>query len=408
MTEQNIYVEIRVHVESTLAPQQTVGSTAALLYVIVACTRSIGVRNIRESIWGPSLHKGPPWLRNLMLCESAFKIKMRGNFASVIALTLFFSACAAAAATPTDIPGFVRTEGLAKSSVFYNGEHQKLYKQEPKRVRGTRMMPIYGLLPEGTEGGVNENEVTGVVIGDSFASPLAGVFNDIATDRGIKFTMTSIPSCAAFFDKVSMNHKIEDWPKGLTGNKQVVDCKQYRRKEMLALAKKSKAKVVFFAANWLASRQLWTAVNSGGADDPVSETMHALKKTGKKIVIFGVFPGAHFNVRECMAGETNIAPDQCPRESRILPPYDGEESEQKKMGSRLKARQELSRIMAKPDIAELGFEFIDPTQSMCPSAGSCLVSLHGEPLYNDAMHLTANGGRLLRQEIDQVLDKFLR
>lgn len=319
---------------------------------------------------------------------------------------VYFAARSAADASIVDIPGFVRTDGLAKPCVYYNAEHQKLYMQEHRPVRGASMEPIYGLLPTGAEGTADDSDVKAVVIGDSFASPLAGVFNDIAIDRGVKFTMTSIPSCAAFFDKVSMNHKIRDWPRGLDGRKEVVECKQFRRQEMLELVKKSHANVVFFAANWLASRQLWSSINSGGKDDPVSETMHELKKTGKNVVIFGVFPGAHFNVRECMAGETVLKPSECPKESRILPPFLGDPKEQTKMNNRLKSRQELSRIMDKPDIASLGFGFIDPLNSMCPSPGYCLVSLHGEPLYSDSMHLTANGGRLLRKEIEKALEKY--
>jgi hypothetical protein len=295
------------------------------------------------------------------------------------------------------------------SSTFYNSEHKNMHRQSHRPVAGAKLQPIYGMLPAGTGGSIDDHaDTAAIVIGDSFAGPLSGVFDDIARAKGVKFSMTTIPSCAAFFDRVSMDHTVADWPASHNGNPAVVDCKRVRRREMLELVRHSRPKLVFLAANWVASPQLWTAKNSVGREDPVAESLRALAATGKAIVLFGVVPGAHYNVRECMAGEGGPgfglgAFRRCPDRSRIVAPYQGERPEKRRMAMRVVARHQLASILAKPEVAALGVGLIDPAASMCPDAENCLVSKDGEPLYSDSMHLTANGGRLMRRDIEAAL-----
>jgi SGNH domain (fused to AT3 domains) len=334
---------------------------------------------------------------------------------SKLALALLALAAAAAAlARASFLPDgvFPSTAGGVKravgTSVFYNSEHKNLHKQSHRPLTGSALQPLYGLLPSGTEGRVEDHDnVAALVIGDSFVGPLAGVFDDIARARGVKFALTSVPSCAAFFDKTSMDPTIADWPVSHNGNPTVVDCKRVRRREMLELIRHTKPKLAFLAANWVASPQLWSSQNSGGRDDPVTETLQTIAAAGKKLAVFGVVPGAHYNVRACMAGEA-AGPGlfgRCPSVSRIAAPFEGEEAEQRRMARRVLARAELARILGSPAAAALGVAFIDPARAMCPAVDKCLVSLHGEPLYSDSMHLTVNGGRLMRRDIEAVLDK---
>lgn len=297
-----------------------------------------------------------------------------------------------------------------RSAMSYNSEIRNMLNQSPRELKGSKLKPIYGLLPTGTPGVIEDyNDVAALVVGDSFTGPLAGVFDDIARARGVKFALTTLPSCAAFFDKVSMDHTIEDWPIAHRGKQGVVDCKRVRRQEMLEMIRLTKPKLVFLGANWVASNQLWTASSDedlGAGDDPVSRTLQTVAATGKKVAVFGVVPGAHYNVRACMAGE-NPPPGttgRCPSVSRIQAPFEGDENEQTKMKRRVDARRILYRIFSSPMVKALGIHFIDPARSMCPAVDKCLVSLHGEPLYSDSFHLTASGGRLMRKDIEGVLD----
>lgn len=329
---------------------------------------------------------------------------------------------AQAAVVPGGIPTSVRVgggggggkegKGKARSATSYNGEIRKTLNQTHKALKGSSLKPLYGLLPSGTPGSIEDyDDVAAVVVGDSFTGPLVGVFDDIARARGVKFALTTIPSCAAFFDKVSMDHTIEDWPVAHRGKAEVVDCKRVRRQEMLELVRRTKADTVFLGANWVASSQLWTARDSGDdietGEDPVTRTLQAVAATGKKVAVFGVVPGAHYNVRACMAGE-EAAPGggarRCPSVSRVAPPFEGDEKERKRMQQRVEARKTLARIFAAPAVKALGVRVVDPARAMCPAEDKCLVALHGEPLYSDSFHLTMDGGRMMRKDIERVLD----
>lgn len=324
-----------------------------------------------------------------------------------------------AAIVPGEIDTTVRVggkgaagEGKARSASSYNGEIRKTLNQSHRKLSGSSLEPMYGLLPSGTSGTIDDyDDVAALVVGDSFTGPLVGVFDDIARARGVKFALTTVPSCAAFFDKVSMDHTIEDWPVAHRGKKEVVDCKRVRRQEMLEMIQRTKPEHVFLGANWIASSQLWSA-KDGGDDiesgvDAVTRTLQSVAATGKKITVFGVVPGAHYNVRACMAGEEKppgLFARRCPSVSRIASPFEGDEKERKRMQLRVDARKTLGRILASPTVKALNVKMIDPARAMCPAEDKCLVALHGEPLYSDSFHLTMNGGRLMRKDIERALD----
>lgn len=316
-------------------------------------------------------------------------------------------------ATAKSFPPLKR--GKVGTSVYYNAEARFLFNQKPHPLKGSSLKPQYGLLPVGTKGVMEDHkDIAALVVGDSFVAPLSGLFNDIALQRGVKFLMTSHPSCAAFFDKVSMDSSIHDWPKSPGQEKGKVECKGARRPEMLEMIKRSKAKMVFLAPNWVATPQIWQVKKMGEKEglDPVTKTLVALSKTGKKIVLFGVIPGAHINVRACLAGDGTYAKKlnwfrTCAKESNILPPFLGDEKEMTNMERRAETRELLAKVLAKKEVKALNIDFIDPKASMCNADGKCMISKNGKPLYVDAMHLTVFGGKLMRKSVEAVMSKHM-
>lgn len=306
------------------------------------------------------------------------------------------------------------SKGKIGNGVYYNAEAKFVYNQKPHPLKGSKFKPHYGLLPTGTEGDMEDHDdIAALVVGDSFASPLAGVFNDIAIKRGVKFVLTSHPSCAAFFDKVSMDSSIHDWPNSPKQQSGKIACKAERRHEMLDMIKRSKAKIVFLAANWEATPQIWQVGRMTGDEkelDPVSETLIQLSKTGKKIVLFGVIPGAHIDPRACLARDHEYANKMnwfgCAKESNIAPPFRGKEKEISKMKRRVEARKLLTKVLARKEVKALNVEFIDPLDSMCNSKDKCIIIKGKIPLYADSMHLTVMGGKMMRSRIEKALDRL--
>jgi hypothetical protein len=293
----------------------------------------------------------------------------------------------------------------AQCNSYYLGEYQKLYDAKLTDLPGSKILATFGMLPSGTAATINDT-VAAVVVGDSFAGPLAGALNDIAVEHKLAFTMTSIPSCAAFFDKDSIDETKVDWPNVSPTNTGPIECKRSHRMGMLELIKKSDTNLVVLAANWLASPQLYKSMR--GVENPVLDTVRVIRATGRNVVIIGVVPGAHYNVRSCLeaSGPMSLF-TRCAETSRVIPPFQGEAPLREKMEKRVAMRMGLARIVASEEMQQLGgVGFVDPFNSLCPQKDFCMNIENEDPLYSDAMHLTAAGGRKLRSDIEKMVLKY--
>jgi peptidoglycan/LPS O-acetylase OafA/YrhL len=303
-------------------------------------------------------------------------------------------------------------------SNYYIREYTKMYLPTEKKLPGTNATAIFGAIPTTTTKSVNSrDEFDAVLIGDSFCAPLAGVFNDIAMQSNKSFLMISHHSCAAFFDKKSLDATVIDGPNAA----RMTLCKAELRPEMLELVRVAKSKVVVISSNWFATSQMWLASRDRVLDDDsansdifnesqLEETVKILNDMGRKVIVIGVVPGSHFNVRACLAASGPLAGlKKCPEVTRFKIPFMGTAEQQDRMERRAVIRDTMRRIFEKPRMIKLREEkqilLIDPYEVMCnDETGECLTSHGGEPYYSDDIHLTANATMLFRERIRTALD----
>lgn len=109
----------------------------------------------------------------------------------------------------------------------------------------------YSMLPTGSQHELRKG-VDIAVIGDSFAHPMAGVFNKIASDHGLNVMLASAATCAPFFDNVSLD-TTTSFDNSAKNSR---TCKTEVRPAMLALLKASGARVAVLNGNWVRSLDL--------------------------------------------------------------------------------------------------------------------------------------------------------
>jgi peptidoglycan/LPS O-acetylase OafA/YrhL len=299
----------------------------------------------------------------------------------------------------------------------YLAEYTNLYAPTRQKLPGSKVTAVYGVIPTTTTKRVAAgDDFDAVVVGDSFCAPLAGVFSSVAETRNKTFLMISHHSCASFFDKKSLDTSSMESP----NHGREFECKTDLRPQMLELIRVAKSKVVVLSSNWFATSQMWTAKRNSVRDEDqgdgraletsqLEETIEILNNMGRKVILLGMVPGSHFNVRACMAASGPLSGlKKCPEVSRFKAPLMGTDETRKRMERRAQIRDTIRRVLDKPAMKVAHQEkkvlLIDPYDVMCNDrTGECLTARSGEPYYSDDMHLTANGTMLFKERIEQAL-----
>jgi peptidoglycan/LPS O-acetylase OafA/YrhL len=313
----------------------------------------------------------------------------------------------------------------AHSHTVYLREVKNLYKPSLKILPGTDRKIEYGILPNSTTKSVEgQDSFDALVVGDSFAAPFAGAFDAIAKEQNKTFVLTSHYSCAPFFDKVSMDPTVKDYANP-SNNPRAKLCKESLRKDMFDLIKATKANVVVLTGNWLATSQMWRAGYESVNMYPTSkrkkklrqsqleESIWRLHKLNRKLVVVGMIPGAHFNVRACMTATGPLAGfKKCPETSRFKEPLQGTDYLQRQMRNRVSIRNVFNALMSNSNMLvkaqkEKWLVYVDPYDVLCNDVkGDCIVARGGEPYYSDEYHLTGNGTVLLKETISSAISSL--
>lgn len=309
--------------------------------------------------------------------------------------------------------------GLAKAypSTVYAKELNDLYNPTLNIIPGTNTELTYGIVPQSANLSVSRGDTfDGIIVGDSFAAPFAGAMDSIAKENGKSFVVTSHFSCAPFFDNTSMDPTIRDYPKN---SKRGKECKESIRQRVLDLIKGTKTKTVFLAGNWLATSQMWRAVHTrdeqkGTSDDAgkdvkpsqIEETVSLLHDLGKKVVLIGMIPGVHYNSRACLSSSGLFAfLKNCPSRTRYEEPVSGADDMKTKIRGRNTIRSTFEELFKQSEVFKKGtserwLSFVDPFKSLCDAdRGDCAAIHEGELVYSDDHHLSANGTRILKDDL---------
>jgi peptidoglycan/LPS O-acetylase OafA/YrhL len=292
----------------------------------------------------------------------------------------------------------------------------------PGALEQPRRRANFGYVPRHTAKRVSSGDrFDALVIGDSFAAPLAGAFHELASERNMTFVLTSRNSCTPFLDAASMDPGIRDYPNP-TNNPAAHTCKATVRREMLDLAKTANAPTVFLIGDWASTAQMGRAVRDRAslhgdrrsqeangrpaALSPLEETVAVLVGMKKRVVVIGMVPGAHFNVRACFAATGPLAfMKRCPARTSLKRLDEGN----MRMRRRLLVRRAISSLMLKSPVLRAAqvdgrLAYIDPFLSFCnDEAGVCQTAGSTGVYYYDDSHLTKNGSLLLKSDIGRSL-----
>lgn len=358
-------------------------------------------------------------------CVERVFMRQRTKVHNVIGLVLLLS-CAIAAVHGVRSHGWsFRTHSGRGGSTRvhahkeYLDEYRNLFKASLRPIPNSKYSLEFGAMPLESAGNISQGaQFDAAVIGDSFAAPLAGAFDWIARHHNMSFIMTSRPSCAPLVDPVSTDPTIRDFPNP-NNNPGAELCKGTTRPAMFALMKAVNAPIIFLAGNWRATNQMWAAKRALDNTDNAPRTtenatqfeqsIRRVLSLDKTVVVFGSAPGAHYNVRSCLASAGPLSwLKHCPAISRFKEPLAGKGKLRDNMGERAQLRSTLEDLLngtLLQDARKSGrLLYIDPYQSFCNvESGDCANHLQGEPMYSDEFHLTRNASMLLKDDIYRVL-----
>lgn len=289
---------------------------------------------------------------------------------------------------------------------------------------GSLSEPDYGIIPSNSGKSVEDGDkFDALIVGDSFAEPLAGVMASLASELNKDYILLSHAACLPAFDETSLNPQIEDYFN--PGQNERADlCKKVLRPNMLKLIRTANTEVVVLAGNWVGGHHIWEA-DSNTVRESSTKTSHSkrsrfensilkLRNMYKKVVLVGATPCAHFHVRECLAAAGPLSGlKTCPNITRVAAPFMGTESEQKRQKSRVEARNHLKKMMKAPlfteGLREGWLSYVDPFNTFCKHRkGECVVSIDGVSLYSDTEHLTANATIHMKGAIRQALGRLAK
>jgi SGNH domain (fused to AT3 domains) len=260
----------------------------------------------------------------------------------------------------------------------------------------------YSVLPTGSPRRL-QDRVHVAVIGDSFAHPMAGVFNKIAKERKISVMLSSSATCAPFFDSVSLDTTTTFD----NGAKNSHECKTQVRPAMMALLMQSRPRIAVLIGNWVGTYQIWKALQRPNEGKSLQETIKLIRTLGIKVIVIGMVPGSHYDVPVCHARQAagkGICLGTTPIKNLDSFPHTPESGKQQL--NRNKMRTVISNIM-KAEVVEHPTQvaLVDPYDAMCTET-ECLTALNGENLYYDNHHLSANGTLLMQPFIEKALAKL--
>jgi hypothetical protein len=268
----------------------------------------------------------------------------------------------------------------------------------------------YSALPTASPQRLGASKFHVAVIGDSFAHPMAAVFNEIAKKRRLSVLLSSTATCAPFFDKVSLD-TTTPFDNGVKNN---IVCKQEVRPAVLGLLLNSGARVAVLNGNWVGTHQLWRATKDPVGGTSLQDTIHLLRSHGVKVVVVGMVPGSHYDVPVChdtvpaCSGRTPPASAACRGSTPIADltsaPHTRESG--KRQQDRNTMRATLTRIMEElVRLHPTQIAYVDPYEVMC-DGDECLTFSNGQSLYYDDHHLSANGTLLFQAAFEKVLAKL--
>jgi peptidoglycan/LPS O-acetylase OafA/YrhL len=297
---------------------------------------------------------------------------------------------------------------------YYVKEYTRMYEPTRKRLPGTNATALYGTLPVSSRKTIQSNDkFDAIAVGDSFCAPFAGLLDRIARSDDKTFLMMSHHSCASFFDKHSIGIS-----KPSTSPRTKL-CQAELRPEMLGLIRAARSKIVILSSNWLATSQIWDnsldnvsrVQNSSSrfyAKSQLEETIDVLYDMGRKVIVVGMIPGSHFNIRACLAAASGpLSEKLCPEVTRFKKPFLKTALNPRRMEQRTMIRDNIRKIFQKPSMTQAQEEgrvyLIDPYEVLCDeNTGECLTGRGGEPYYSDDMHLTANATLLFAKHFREA------
>jgi peptidoglycan/LPS O-acetylase OafA/YrhL len=299
----------------------------------------------------------------------------------------------------------------ARRSSYYRQEYTELLLPTRQTLPGSNRTALFGAIPVSNEKGITAGDIIdAVVVGDSFCAPLAGVFDSIARQDNKTFLMMTHHSCAPFFDTLALDATKVDGPK----RARFTLCKSELRPDMLALIRSAHSKVVVLSFNIFGVREMWRAV--GDRKSPkksqLEETIEILINMGRKVIVMGLVPAPHFDVRACLAASGPLSRfKRCPDVTRFKAPFMGTTEMQNKAVRMAGMRDMVKVIFRRPGMAKARAEnkimLIDPYDAMCnEQTGECVTSHNGEPYYTDLNHITSNASMLFKPLIRKALQQL--
>lgn len=316
-------------------------------------------------------------------------------------------------------------ESAALSEIGMRREFDQIYEPHSESVKeqNAAKQIEFGYIPRNTEKRVAKgHSFDALILGDSFAAPLAGLFDELAAEDHQDFVLMSSHSCTPFLDATSLDPGVRDYANP-SNNPRVHECKQTIRHDMMNLLAAAKTETVMLLGNWLNTNQLLLAMETSISVvlkkpevrrpnswvrtlSQVELTIMKLLDLQKKVIFIGMVPGAHYNVRACYAAKGPLSfLKQCPLESSLQRLDEGNG----KMRHRLLIRRALGLLMKESPVlkraqADGNLVYVDPYLSFCNShSETCVVASKMEPYYYDDNHLTKNGSLLLKHDVRQAL-----
>lgn len=280
--------------------------------------------------------------------------------------------------------------------------------------------PDYGMIPSDSGRSIeNRDKFDALIVGDSFAGPLAGVFSELARDLKNNYLLLSHAACLPVFDDISLNPNITDYINA-GHNERAELCKTTLRPNMLKLIRAANTDVVVLAGNWVGGHHIWepgfqttgesSMKSAQSKRSRFEDSISKLRNWNKKVVVIGSTPCAHFHVRECLAAAGPLSGlKHCPTITRIAKPFLGTESEQRRQKRRVEVRDQLNRLIKSSPVLSTGVRdgwvsYVDPFNTYCKhTTGECVLVRDGKSIYSDTEHLTANGTIFMKGAIRSAL-----
>lgn len=243
------------------------------------------------------------------------------------------------------------------------------------------------------------------VLGDSFAAPFASVATSLSAKHNISVALSSVSTCAPFFDPASLDITTSFDNDGARSR----PCKEEVRPAMLSVLRTLKPKVALLVGNWAGTYQLWASTRDLHSSRALQKTLEIIRESGVKVVVIGQIPGAYFDVPRCFDQDDRVEGAKCARWSPFSdvesPPHTEESRDLQTRRNTI--RKTINAVMYE-QVARFPGEiaFVDPYQAFCDDTHCKTWENDLKALYYDDHHLSLNGTMLLKPAIEQSLIKL--